>query len=678
MGDRVLSSRRPWIAGWALVLLALPACACGRGPRAADPGREARTAADEGQLLRAGDTGDLKAIRRLLDAGTPIEAVDGRGHTPLLHAARAGRDDAVTLLLSRGAKLDQRDYSGQSALVTALVHGQDRTARLLLEKGANANDALPPWSALRLAAFNGLAGAADALISRGADVNAPDLAGQTALMYAASRGHDAVVRLLLENGADVRGADKRGHTALLLAAGSGHAACVSALMEKGADARARNKAGQTAGELAALNGHAHLQPVLAGTGPAGPPAVAASRRDVAILPAVAHPGQSDEDGFFAEAARTAWRYVEAGYRPATGLVDASLHWPHTTMWDTGSAIAAHYCARELGLLSEPAYKSRMARTLKTLSLLPLYGGVTYDRQYSTRSVGPGTRAGWSPTDLGRLFLWLRLVAQRDPELAAAAEAVVRRTKTEPVLKQGFLWGVRATGGGRREFQEGRIGYEQYSAAGFAEWGLPVQHASVLSRYALPMRVLGQPVLADLRGDDRLTSDPLVLLGMEVGWTPEVEKLSRGVLAAQEERWRRSGRVTIVGEDAIALPPHFFYYYCVYTQGREFAVDVQDPDAVVSGPRWVSTKNAFAWHALLPSDYTRLALRTLRPAMSRRGWSSGVHEKDHRSTATESINTQAVILEAALFRKRRAPFLTGSSQPTRLVRTTGGESPQEEP
>ncbi|HUG52919.1 MAG TPA: DUF3131 domain-containing protein, partial [Vicinamibacteria bacterium] len=277
-------------------------------------------------------------------------------------------------------------------------------------------------------------------------------------------------------------------------------------------------------------------------------------------------------------------------------------------------------------------------------------------QYSTVAAGPGTRAGWSPTDLGRLFLWLRIVADRDPDLAPAAEAAVRRTRTEGVLRDGFLWGRTVAGRRARDFQEGRIGYEQYAAAGFAAWELPVHHAQALSRYALPMRVLGQPVLADLRGDDRLTSDPLVLLGMEVGWDGEGERLARGVLAAQEERWRRSGRVTIVGEDALPLPPHYFYYYCVYSHGREFAVDVQDPGAVVEGPRWVSAKNAFAWHALLPSDYTRLAVRAVRAAGGRRGWAGGVYEEGGRSTGGESVNTQAVILEAALYHRTRKPFL----------------------
>jgi hypothetical protein len=464
-------------------------------------------------------------------------------------------------------------------------------------------------------------------------------------MYAGGRGHAVVARRLIAGGADVKRRDKWGNTALLFASGSGHDDLARLLLAAGSDARARNRAGQTARDLAALNG-------------GGTPRV---------VPAAAHasPSASDDGAAFDEAVKRAWGYVQAGYRPATGFVDASAGWPNTTMWDVGSTIAAFYSARELGLLPEAEYRKRMARLLQTLNALPLYEGRTYDRQYATTAVGPGKGTGWSPTDLGRLFLWLKIAAVRDPELSAAADRAMRRTKTEGVLDQGFMWGSRSG----RSFQEGRIGYEQYAAAGFAAWGLPVENARALGRYAMPLRVLGQPVMADVRGDDRLTSDPLVLLGMEVGWTPAAEALAKGVLAAQEERFKRTGRVTIVGEDAIAIPPHFFYYYCLYNHGREFSVDVQDPDAAVAGPRWVSAKSAFAWHALLPSDYTRLAVRAVRPAASSRGWAAGVYEDGGRSTGSESINTQAVILEAALFRQRRKPFLAGDA---------AGGPPEEEP
>jgi len=41
------------------------------------------------------------------------------------------------------------------------------------------------------------------LIDKGADVNAKDITGETALMVAAERGHTEIVKLLIGRGADV-------------------------------------------------------------------------------------------------------------------------------------------------------------------------------------------------------------------------------------------------------------------------------------------------------------------------------------------------------------------------------------------------------------------------------------------------------------------------------------------
>lgn len=372
--------------------------------------------------------------------------------------------------------------------------------------------------------------------------------------------------------------------------------------------------------------------------------------------AASEPSAASDEPLFAEAAKQAWRYVEARYRPETGLVDGAVGWEYATMWDTGSALAAYFSARELGLLSQEEYLRRVSRALQTLRQAALAEGVTFGRAYPTRGARPGVRGvGWSPTDLGRLLIWLKIVAERDPQLAADAEAVARRSNFGPVLRDGYMWGARASGGKRFEFQEGRLGYEQYSAAGFAAWGFPVAHAASFTRNTVPIRVMGEPVLADMRGYDRLTSDPIVLYGLELGWPRVARSLAQGLLAAQEQRFKRTGQVTIVGEDAIGIAPHFFYYYCAYTNAKEFAVDVQDPAAVVAGPRWISAKSAFAWHALLPSEYTRRAVQAVRPAASARGWASGVFEGGRRSTGAENVNTQAVILEAAAYARRGAPL-----------------------
>jgi len=52
------------------------------------------------------------------------------------------------------------------------------------------------------------------LLKAGADVNAKDEIGETALMRAAWNGHTAAIETLLKAGADARATDKDGHNAL--------------------------------------------------------------------------------------------------------------------------------------------------------------------------------------------------------------------------------------------------------------------------------------------------------------------------------------------------------------------------------------------------------------------------------------------------------------------------------
>ena len=70
------------------------------------------------------------------------------------------------------------------------------------------------------------------LLALGADVNAKNTKGYTALMGAAIKGHTAIVRALLaKEGIDVNAKDNEGYTALMCAAKRGQEATVSALRE---------------------------------------------------------------------------------------------------------------------------------------------------------------------------------------------------------------------------------------------------------------------------------------------------------------------------------------------------------------------------------------------------------------------------------------------------------------
>ncbi|MGQ0815326.1 MAG: DUF3131 domain-containing protein [Gemmatimonadota bacterium] len=372
-----------------------------------------------------------------------------------------------------------------------------------------------------------------------------------------------------------------------------------------------------------------------------------------------------EDAFFDDAAAAAWKQFNLLWRPRTGLAAATPAYSRLTPWDIGSVIAANFSAYRLGLLSEAGYRKRMGTTLRTLEQMPLYRKAVFHKIYfadNARMVGRNGRAtsvgyGWSATDMGRLLNWLRIVAENDPEFRADVQRIVRRVKFGETVANGYLYGgLLGTRGKLWKFQEGRIGYEQYAAEGYRYWGAPVDSAADLMQNAQPVDVWGVPVFADKRGLDRLNSEPFILMGLEIGFTRGMGELARGVLAAQESRYQKTGKITMVSEDAVGIPPYYFYYYCVLCNGRTFVVDVAEPGKNLDEPRWVSTKASFGYHALLGTSYTKRALERTMAAKTSRGWSSGVFERNGKPTETYDINTAAVVLEAALYRKIGRPLL----------------------
>ncbi len=104
------------------------------------------------------------------------------------------------------------------------------------------------------AASAGALKAVEALLAKGADVNAQDKFGGTALVYAAREGHTEVVRILIGHRADVNARDTSG-TGLHKAARNGHLDIVRLLLAHGAGVDAKDYDGQTALIVALLQGH---------------------------------------------------------------------------------------------------------------------------------------------------------------------------------------------------------------------------------------------------------------------------------------------------------------------------------------------------------------------------------------------------------------------------------------
>jgi uncharacterized protein len=130
----------------------------------------------------------------------PGDGALGQGTTPLMRAARAGDVPVVRLLLEGGANPMLRQKNHTTALMFA--SGLGRTTLFEAER---------PWSEAK---------AIDVVkmcLDRGAEIDAFNDLGQTALHGAAALGANAIVTFLAERGARLTIRDKEGRTPLDLA-----------------------------------------------------------------------------------------------------------------------------------------------------------------------------------------------------------------------------------------------------------------------------------------------------------------------------------------------------------------------------------------------------------------------------------------------------------------------------
>jgi len=138
--------------------------------------------------------------------------------------------------------------------------GDAALVKELLAAGANIdarNDA--GYTALILAAYNGRAAAVEALLAAGADPNAANRYGMTPQHGAIFKGEEAIaLKLLADPRTNPDARNGAGQTAAMFAALFGKAALIDALAARGADFAASDAAGQTAHGLAAQQGNAAL------------------------------------------------------------------------------------------------------------------------------------------------------------------------------------------------------------------------------------------------------------------------------------------------------------------------------------------------------------------------------------------------------------------------------------
>lgn len=201
----------------------------------------AKDATQQSAYLIAASEGHLDLLRLALASGAKVDDLDSYDGTALIRAAERGHFLETGELLRAGIDRDHVNNLGYQAIHEAVWFGKDdqryaTTLRVLVAGGVqldrpSLNEKLTP---LQMAVEKGLAAQAAFLeaIPRHSDIANPN----ATLLQAAAGGEADLVALALRAGADLEARDDRGRTALLLAVTEDHVHVADLLVAMGASA----------------------------------------------------------------------------------------------------------------------------------------------------------------------------------------------------------------------------------------------------------------------------------------------------------------------------------------------------------------------------------------------------------------------------------------------------------
>uniref|UniRef100_A0A8C5BHE1 Serine/threonine-protein phosphatase 6 regulatory ankyrin repeat subunit C n=1 Tax=Gadus morhua TaxID=8049 RepID=A0A8C5BHE1_GADMO len=213
-------------------------------------------------------------IKAAVQADTLDCMLDFSGYTPTHWAAYHGHEECLRILLENKPLTIQEGHSF-TPLHCALVNGQCGAAKLLMESGGarmvNTRDP-KGRSPLHAAAYSEKVDGLQLVLDQGAEVNAVDGSGRSALMVAADRGQSMAVEMLLQQAKpDLTLLDVNNNTALHLACSKGHEMCALLILGEISDTsliNAANCALQMPLHIAARKGLATVVQVLLSRGAA--------------------------------------------------------------------------------------------------------------------------------------------------------------------------------------------------------------------------------------------------------------------------------------------------------------------------------------------------------------------------------------------------------------------------
>jgi hypothetical protein len=349
-------------------------------------------------------------------------------------------------------------------------------------------------------------------------------------------------------------------------------------------------------------------------------------------------------------AQQAWQYFVNNWNDSTGLVNGHDRIAATSLDDITSSLTALVSAHELGLIPESEFKTKLTKTLTTLTKLPLYNGES--------------TSGWSAVSIGRLSRWFKIIATRYPAYEPQITAVWSRWQVELLTQNGHLQAAQIKDDTEQRYQQGRLGEESYAAYGLHLWGLPVQRALQVEPNMVIRHVYGQPLPHDRRRPnfDNTVSDsstPYILDGIETGFRALPQSYAEAILRVQMARFQKTQQLTAVAPDAIDRSP-FTLQNTVLTHQTPWAS--QQGNQVHQDLRFVSSKAAIGWFVLIPSPYTKRLFELVQTELVQTklpnvgGFPSGFYESLRKPNQALSADTNGIILASLLYRQVNQPLM----------------------
>jgi hypothetical protein len=355
-------------------------------------------------------------------------------------------------------------------------------------------------------------------------------------------------------------------------------------------------------------------------------------------------------------AKTAWKYFENNYNHETGLINSSIKYPFTTLWDLASSLAMLVSAEKLELIDKKKFDTYISKILKTLYTIELYNNELPNREYNTTNlkmtisgVKTNIGSGWSSIDIGRTLLWLKIIKKWYPEYSKDIDKIVSKWNFKRLKMNDQMNGIYNNGKKEVLRQEGRLGYEQYSAKGFDFWGIKLKNA-LDYKQTKKINIMSTDLIYDTRNLAYLTSEPFFLARLEIGKIDTIfDELSNKIYNIQKKRWKQMHIFTAISEDSLDKFP-WFIYSSIFFNNKEW-ISTSSRGISYPNTKMISSKTVFAWDSIFDDEYTKLLKeRVISLNNTKFGYYTGIYEHDDSLNRSININTNAIILESILYKK----------------------------